>query len=56
VSASAPPATTGGARADSSTLTGWTTALAAGALLQVEITARTGLVPGITLILEGTQA
>jgi hypothetical protein len=56
ITASAPPASTGGARADSSTLTGWTTALAAGDLLQVEITARTGLVPGVTLILEGTQA
>lgn len=55
ITASAPPASTGGADAESETLTGWTVELAAGDLVQVEITSRTGLVPGVTLILEGVQ-
>ena len=55
ITASAPPASTGGANAESDTVTGWTTELAAGDLVQVEITSRSGLVPGVTLILEGVQ-
>lgn len=55
ITASAPPASTGGADAENDTLTGWTVELAAGDLVQVEITSRTGLVPGVTLILEGVQ-
>lgn len=55
ITASAPPASTGGADAESDTLTGWTVELAAGDLVRVEITSRTGLVPGVVLILEGVQ-
>jgi hypothetical protein len=55
ITASAAPASTGGANAESDTLTGWTVELAAGDLVQVEITSRTGLVPGVILILEGVQ-
>lgn len=55
ITASAPPAFTGGAAATSDTLTGWTVELDAGDLVQVEITSRTGLVPGVMLILEGVQ-
>lgn len=56
ITASAPPASAGGADAENDTLTGWTVELAAGDLVQVEITSRTGLVPGVILILEGVQA
>jgi hypothetical protein len=55
ITASAPPASTGGADAENDTLTGWTIELDAGDLVRVEVTSRTGLVPGVLLILEGVQ-
>jgi hypothetical protein len=55
ITGSAPPSTTGGANATDA-VTGWTTSIDAGHLVQFEITARTGLVPRVTLQLQATQA
>lgn len=49
------PSASGGANATGG-VSGWTTAVSAGDLLEFEITARSGLVPRATLILESTQA
>jgi hypothetical protein len=53
--AGAAPGSTGGADAENDTLTGWTIELDAGDLVQVEVTSRSGLVPGVILILKGVQ-
>jgi len=52
---SSPPSTTGGANAEGG-VTGWTTSVSAGHLVQFEITARIGLVPRVTLQIQATQA
>lgn len=55
ITGGAAPAATSGANATGG-VTGWTTVISAGDLLEFEVTARSGLVPRATLILEATQS
>jgi hypothetical protein len=55
ITGSATPSASGGANAEGD-VTGWSASVAAGHLIKIEITARTGLVPRVSLQVEGTQA
>lgn len=54
ITGGSPPSASSGANATGG-VSGWTTAIGAGDLLQFEVTARSGLVPRVTVILESTQ-
>jgi len=55
ITGGSPPSASSGANATGG-VAGWTASVSAGALLQIEVTARSGLVPIAVLILEGTQS